>query len=138
MAGRTLTLVHGDAYFSNFLCPREDGSGLAVLLDWQAPSCGLGAADLVNLCATFWTAEQRAERHRELRVLELYHAELAAAGVRDYSFADLCFDYRLALIYWVLVPIQDARDGSKPGYWQPKMRCLIDAFRDWNCQQLLA
>ncbi len=134
---RALTLVHGDAYFANFLTPRNDPHGPAVLLDWQTPSSGMGATDLVNMLATFWTGEQRADRRRELRVLEYYHAQLCAAGVRNYSFSDLCSDYRRALVYWLLVPVQDAAGGARPAYWVPKMSCLMTAFGDWNCQELL-
>jgi hypothetical protein len=131
-------LLHGDAYFSNFLCPLEETNAPAVLLDWQSPCWDVGALDLVNLCATFWSREQRADRQRELEVLRTYHAALCAAGVRGYTFEDLCLDYRLGLVYWLLVPVQDAHDGSVRDYWRPKMHNLIDAFTDWDCEELLA
>ncbi|HVX46783.1 MAG TPA: aminoglycoside phosphotransferase family protein, partial [Mycobacteriales bacterium] len=105
-----LTVIHGDCYFSNFLCPRAGGP--AVLVDWQSASRGVGAGDLVNLCATFWTRAERAEWERH--VLQTYHAELRAAGVTDYSMADLEQDYRLGLMYWLLMPVQDGFDGSPP------------------------
>ena len=43
--------------------------GSACLIDWQSPAAHIGAADLVTMCATFWTPAQRAEGGREQGVL---------------------------------------------------------------------
>jgi hypothetical protein len=122
-----LTLVHGDAYLSNFLVCGPSG----VLLDWQSPSVDIGALDLANMCATFWTRDQR--RRYEERVLRRYHARL---GRPDYSYEDLLADYRIAVADWLLVPVQDAGDGSARDYWWPKMSCLLDAFDDHGAADL--
>ena len=134
---RALTLMHGDTYFVNFLVPNDGSTASPVLLDWQCPSGNIGAFDLANLCTTFWSSEQRQQNGRELRMLQRYHAELVARGVSGYSWDDLCHDYRAGIIYWLLVPIQDAHDGSAPAYWTPKLTCLTEAFHDWDCQSLL-
>jgi aminoglycoside phosphotransferase (APT) family kinase protein len=126
------TLVHGDAYLSNFLIP-AGGEGPGVLLDWQSPSMDIGALDLANMCATFWTREQR--RDHEERVLRRYHAAL---GRPEYSYEDLMADYRIAVADWLLVPVQDAGDGSRRDYWWPKMQCLLDAFADHGAASLFA
>jgi Phosphotransferase enzyme family len=135
---RQLTLLHGDAYFSNFLCPRPEAvDHIACLIDWQSPCLDIGAVDLVNLVATFWTRSQREDGGRERRLLGEFHRRLVEHGVTGYSFESFLHDYRLGLVYWLLVPVQDARDGSRRDYWWPKMRCLIDAFEDWECADLL-
>ncbi|WP_427892854.1 phosphotransferase family protein [Kribbella sp. GL6] len=134
MADR-LTLVHGDAYFCNYLCPRPAGAGRAYLIDWQSACIDLGALDLVNLIATFWSHDQRAEY--EVPLLREFHRRLTGYGVTGYSFDDLVQDYRLGLIYWLLMPVQDAYDGSARDYWWPKMQCLTSAAGDWNCAELL-
>jgi hypothetical protein len=136
-ARRHLTLIHGDAYLSNFLCPRPGADGPTYLLDWQSPSFDIGGYDLVNLCATFWTSEQRHEDAREERILRRYLQMLQDRGVRGYEWDDLMIDYQLGLIFWVLMPVQDAADGSDTDYWWPKMQCLTTAFREWRCQELL-
>lgn len=133
-----LTLVHGDTYFANFLAPTAPVGGTTYLIDWQSPSFDVGASDLANMCATFWTARQRHEQHREDRILRRYHDQLAAGGVTDYTLGDLRADYARSLIDWILVPVQDAADGSLPGSWWPKMQCLIAAFRDWTCAAMLS
>jgi len=136
-AKRNLTLVHGDAYFANFLCPKRPGRGVTYLLDWQSPTFDLGGYDLATLCATFWTSEQRHEDQREDTMLRRYHSVLQANGVHTYSWDDLLTDYRACLIFWLLMPVQDGYDGSPTAYWWPKMQCLVSAFRDWHCDQLL-
>jgi hypothetical protein len=133
---RHLTLVHGDAYFANFLCPVGPG-GPVYLIDWQSGTADLGGYDLANLCATFWTPEHRSAGQREQRILRHYHRTLLAHGVRDYSWDSLVADYQAGLIFWLLVPLQDCYGGAPREYWCPKMQCLAAAFREWGCEALL-
>ncbi len=128
-----LTLLHGDAYFANFLSPKVGATGRTYLLDWQSPSVDLGAYDLVNLCATFWTSAQRNKLDREMSILQRYHHGLLRHGVTGYSWEQLLADYRSGLIFWVLMPVQDGADGAAKRYWWPKMQCLIAAFDEWEC-----
>ena len=132
-----LTLVHADAYFANFLCPRSEDSGTTYLLDWQSPVVDIGGYDLANLCATFWTSEQRHEANREKKILERYYATLQTHGVTNYSWENLLTDYQTGLIYWLLVPVQDRHGGAGKDYWWPKMQCLVTAFHEWHCDRLL-
>lgn len=132
-----LTVVHGDAYFSNFLCPKRDEPDDTYLLDWQSPSVELAGRDLANLLATFWTPATRHHEAREQKLLQRYYHTLCAHGVTGYSWAELLTDYRSGLIYWLLVPVQDCYGGASKEYWWPKMQCLVAAFRDWQCEKLL-
>jgi hypothetical protein len=130
------TLTHGDAYLANFLCPREGQTKPTYLIDWQSPEVYRGASDLVTLCATFWTRDQRAEGNREYNVLQHYHRTLQENGVTSYSWDDLVTDYQYSIVDWLLVPLQDRLDGSSKAYWWPKMQCLAHAFEDWRCADL--
>ncbi len=132
-----LTLVHGDAYFANFLTPKSGGAGHTYLLDWQSPTFDLGAYDLVNLCATFWDSQQRNQLDREMSMLQRYHHGLLRHGTTHYSWDQLLTDYRSGLIFWLLMPVQDGADGAPRGYWWPKMQCLLAAFQEWECAELL-
>ncbi|GHO51402.1 phosphotransferase family protein [Ktedonospora formicarum] len=132
-----ITMIHGDAYFANMLSPREGTMGATYLIDWQSAEPHVGAFDLVNLCATFWTRKQRHERQREQRILQRYFTQLQARGVQNYSWENLLLDYRLEIIEWLLITVQDARNGSKRSYWQPKLQCMTEAFEDWHCSDLL-
>lgn len=132
-----LTITHGDAYLANFLCPREGQIGETYLIDWQSPEPYRGPTDLVNMCATFWRRHERAEGERELNVLRRYHCTLQEQGISGYSWDDLVMDYRLSIIDWLWVPVQDCLDGSGKEYWWPKMQCLIAAYEDWDVSKLL-
>lgn len=132
-----LTVVHGDAYFANFLCPKPGENGTAYLLDWQSPVVDHAGHDLANLLATFWTPAQRHAEAREQMLLQRYYQTLCANGVTGYSWDALLTDYRSGLIYWLLVPVQDRYGGAGKDYWWPKMQCLVAAFRDWECAALL-
>ncbi|GCE16136.1 oxidoreductase family protein [Tengunoibacter tsumagoiensis] len=132
-----LTLLHGDTYFCNFLVPREPLTRPTYLLDWQGPEVHFAGGDLVNLLATCWTREQRQSNGRELQALRLYYATLTEHGVTNYSWEDLLTDYKIGLIEWLFVCIQDAWEGSAKKYWWPKMQCLVDAFQDWDCKGML-
>jgi hypothetical protein len=136
-AKANLTLLHGDAYFANFMCPNHPTAGRTYLLDWQSPTVDIGGYDLVNLCATFWTSEQRHAGQREQQILQRYHALLQGHGVSDYAWRDLLTDYQTGLIYWLFVPLQDRYGGASKDYWWPKMQCLVAAFREWHCADLL-
>ncbi len=132
-----LTLIHGDSYFVNFLCAKPPASGPTYILDWQSPGFDIGGYDLANLCAPFWTPEQRRENQREVLALRRYHATLQTHGVKDYTWDDLVIDYQIGLIFLLLMPVQDGADGSRKDYWWPKMQCLVAAFQDWRCEALL-
>ncbi|GCE15655.1 phosphotransferase [Tengunoibacter tsumagoiensis] len=134
---RNLTLVHGDSYFANFLSPKKPGTGVTYLLDWQSPTVDIAGYDLANLCAAFWTPEQRNEQQREEKMLRHYHTVLQKHGVTNYSWDDLLTDYRTGLIFWLLMPVQDGSDGAGKEYWWPKMHCLVAAFQEWDCHRLL-
>jgi thiamine kinase-like enzyme len=134
---QNLTLVHGDAYFANFLCPKDAGDGATYLIDWQSPTVDLAGYDLANLIAAFWTPEQRHGQQREVEILRRYHRALQQHGVSNYSWEELLTDYRTGLIFWLLIPVQDCHGGAGKDYWWPKMQCLAAAYREWNCIALL-
>ncbi len=132
-----LTVVHGDSYFSNFLCPKPGRSGNTYLLDWQSPGVDHAGHDLVNLIAPFWTRTQRQHAGCELQMLQRYYQNLCSYGVTTYALEDLLTDYRSGLIFWLLMPVQDRFGGAGKEYWWPKMQCLVAAFEDWECERVL-
>jgi hypothetical protein len=87
--------------------------------------------------ATFWTTAQRHAQQREERLLQRYHAALQTHGVTGYRYADLMLDYRAMLALMIYDPIWNQTGGSPPRYWWPKMQCVVGAFRDWNCAELV-
>jgi hypothetical protein len=130
-------MSNGDCYLSQFLCPKESAAGQTYLIDFQDVSANIGAYDLVYMFATFWTPAQRREGRREDRLLRRYYAELCANGVQGYSWDDLLTDYRLMLAFIIFDPIWNQTSGSPRSYWWPKLKCLVGAFRDLGCADLL-
>ncbi|GAC1633540.1 MAG: phosphotransferase [Ktedonobacteraceae bacterium] len=132
-----LTFLHTDAYLANFLVPRTDEAGIVYMMDWQLPYIGIGAFDLVIMCASFWTSAQRQENEREETMLRLYLATLHAHGVTNYTWDQLLEDYRLMIIIFLQMAIWDQTNGSSRDYWWPKLQCLLSAARDLDCRSLL-
>ncbi len=132
-----ITFLHTDAYLANFLVPRTVGSGRVYMMDWQGPYIGIGAYDLVMMCASFWTSAQRQENKREETMLRLYLATLHVHGVTNYTWDQLLEDYRLMIIIFLQVAIWDQTNGSARDYWWPKLQCLLGAAQDHDCLSLL-
>lgn len=128
-----LTVTHNDCYLLQFLCPGPGGTA-TYLVDFQSVCTDFAARDLVYLMATFWTREQRAQHERG--VLEHYHQALLAHGVMGFGLEQLIEDYRLMLIDMIFHPVWDTTYGADPAYWQPKLKCLTDAYQDWQCDEL--
>ena len=131
-----ITFLHTDAYLVNFLVPRAYEGGRIYMLDWQGPFAGMGAFDLVIMCASFWTAEQRHENKREENMLRHYLAALHRHSV-TYTWDQLLEDYRLMLMLFLQVAIWDQTNGSVRSYWRPKLQCLLSAARDHDSLSLL-
>jgi hypothetical protein len=131
-----MTLSHGDCYLTQFLSPIQPGSAPVCLVDFDSASGNFPAYDLVYLLSTFWSRAQRLGNARERHFLLHYHTILCQAGVENYCFADLCQDYRLMLCYMLLDAPADQVRGSPASYWQPKLRCLAEAYEDWECEAL--
>jgi hypothetical protein len=133
---KNLTLVHGDCYLSQFLCPRA-GAGQTYITDFEGAFADFPTMDLTRLFATFWTRRQRCEGDRERRLMRRYLAGLASKGVVEYSWDQLQNDYRLLLMYMIFYPVEDCMNGSAQSYWVPKLQCLTSAYEDWDCARLL-
>lgn len=132
-----VTLTHGDCYLGQFLCPRGPEASSTYIVDFGDVSGNFGSYDLVYALCTFWTRDQRREGGRELRLLHRYHQALMAGGVGTYSWDQLVADYRLMLLFMIFDPVWNQTDGSPREYWVAKMRCLTDAYDDWDCARLL-
>jgi len=95
---RPQTIVHGDARIGNVMF-RADASGAPtrpLLIDWQSPHWGLATYDLAYFITLSLRPATRDAHEDEL--IHLYHAELGANGVTDYTFAAFHEDYLHALV----------------------------------------
>jgi hypothetical protein len=131
---RNLTLIHGDANFSNVLLPRDPESARSLIIDWQLWGASFAAEDLSHLIALFWNREHRERMEREL--LGRYYEHLLRARPLAWTWRDLWDDYRLAVILRVLfMPVWFWQAGSPA--WRGSLELALQAFDDLGCRELL-
>jgi hypothetical protein len=129
-----LTVIHGDANFSNVLLPRDPESDRSRIIDWQLWGVSFAAEDLSHMIALFWDREHRRSMEREL--LSRYHDRLLRNGPSAWSWTDLWDDYRLAVILRVLLmPMWFWLAGSPA--WRGSLERALQAFDDLGCRELL-
>ena len=136
VSGKNLTLIHGDANFSNVLLPHDPETGKALVIDWQLYGISFSAEDLVHMIALFWNREQRQAMERPL--LERYHEGLIRHGVRGYAWPDCWYDYRLAIVVRVLfMPMWFWVSGSPESWWYGCFGRAMEAVEDLQCLELM-
>ena len=134
--GKDLTLIHGDANFSNVLLPHDPHRERALIIDWQLWGISFAAEDLAHLMALFWEKEHR--QHMEKDLLMRYHQGLIRHGVENYEWADCWNDYRLAVTLRVLfMPMWFWLSGSPVPWWERSLERALQAVEDLECLELL-
>jgi Ser/Thr protein kinase RdoA (MazF antagonist) len=136
LRGKDLTLIHGDANFSNVLLPHDADEGRALIIDWQLWGVSFATEDLSHLIALFWAAEHRQRMEKDL--LKRYHRGLVAQGVVGYTWMDCWEDYRLAVLLRVLfMPVWFWLSGSSASWWERSLVRAVQAMEDLGCVELL-
>lgn len=132
---RNMTLTHGDAHVWNCLLPQDGAAGAPLLFDWDCWSLGAAANDLAYMMALHWYPSFR--QAHEAQLLEEYHAALLAAGVRGYDLDALRADYRLAVLWQITTPLQQAAHCIPPLIWWNHLERILLAVEDLDCAELL-
>jgi hypothetical protein len=130
-----LTLIHGDFIFGNLLLPHDPQQHTVRIIDWELCRAHIGTFDLAEVFSLHWDAGPRSERERDL--VRRYHTGLLAQGVREYSWEQCWYDYRLALIDHLFTPIQQWSDRHWPGFWWGRLERTLKRFVDLECAELL-
>lgn len=141
-----LTVIHGDAHFWQFFYPKdvENEDHKAILSDWQFWSIGVGCQDIAYMIGMFFFPESRLTMEHEL--IEHYHNNLVKCGVKNYSWDECWYDYRLFnllniyRILWWWVIIGEWNNGvpflNNP-FWWSKLNTALLTIEDLNCMELL-
>jgi hypothetical protein len=95
-AQKPQTLVHGDYQLENMMFGTAGEENFFVV-DWQLVKRGCGIFDVAYFLSQSLTQEDR--KAIEMNILHDYLRILDDYGVRDYSFDDALYDYRLSLIH---------------------------------------
>ena len=87
------------------------------------------------MMALHWHPDLRRQRERHL--LDVYHAELMAGGVRGYDRPALDDDYRLSALWATTIPIWQHAAGIPPVIWWHHLDRIHLAIDDLGCRELL-
>jgi hypothetical protein len=130
-----LTLVHLDAHVWNFLFPREPDRETARLIDWSIWGIGTGPSDLAYMMALHWYPERR--QQLEAPLLKHYHHRLLEWGILGYDWDACWYDYRLAVMYNLFIPMEQWANNLSPAIWWPHVERAFLAFEDLQCAEFL-
>lgn len=131
---KRLTLIHGDAHYWNFLFARNKKENQCVIIDWQGWGIGLGAEDLAYMIALFWYPERR--QRMEQPLLKFYLEEMQKQHI-DYGWDDFWTEYRISVIFNLLIPVVRHSRDRPPAIWWPFLESGFGAFDDLNCLEFL-
>lgn len=122
--GRRWRSDHGDSHLWNFYYSKKDIEDI-VLFDWETFKRGLGAYDLAYLMVHGASGRERLEKG----LMDFYYERLVAGGIENYSRELFEQDYRLSVISTTFCPL----------FWKRvfSMRSAMQAFADWECDELL-
>jgi aminoglycoside phosphotransferase (APT) family kinase protein len=136
LQSKDLTLIHGDANFSNVLLPRDPDKDRALFIDWQLWGVSFAAEDLSHLIALFWDREHRQRMEKDL--LMRYHRALMEHDVKGYEWPNCWEDYRLAVLLRVLfMPMWFRASGASDALWERSLERALQAVEDLGCLELL-
>ncbi len=131
---RHMTIIQGDSHVWNCFLPK-DGTDTARLFDWDSWRPAVGAGDLAYMIAMHWYPEMR--RHAERRLLDTFHEELLANGVKGYDRQALKDDYRLMVLWEITRPIWQHAAKIPPVIWWNHLERIHLAADDLGCRELL-
>ena len=128
------TFLHTDSHFWNFLYPLDPNRHDCIVFDWPLWRTGLAGTDLAYMIALHLYPEHRSRF--ESTLLAHYHQELTECGV-TYDLSDVHLDYRIGVVYGLLMPIMEFSWKVPPSDWMPKLEKALSAFDELQCQELL-
>ena len=132
-----ITLIHNDAHFWNFFYPKdiEDEKNKALLIDWQSWSIGVGGQDLAYMIGLNLYPERR--RLIEKDLIKRYHNDLLKFGVKNYSWDECWYDYKLCALLNLYRIVSWWRGNLPPFIWWSRLEKSFLTLEDLNCIELL-
>jgi hypothetical protein len=131
---RNMTIIQGDGHIWNCFLPK-DGADTPRWFDWDGWRVAVGTEDLAYMIAMFWYPEMR--RRAERPLLDAFHDELVAHGVKGYNRHALQEDYRLSVLWQTTRPIWMRSFGLPPSLWWNHLERIHLAVDDLGCRELL-
>ena len=123
------TVVHGDYRLDNCFFSGSDNSQQIVVIDWEFCTRGRGTYDVATFISEAFSPRKR--REVELGLLKEYHSILQERGVRDYSFKECLYDYRLSMlevfVFWIITGGFCNYDGERASVYLRNTLERLDA-----------
>jgi Ecdysteroid kinase-like family len=132
---RNVTIVQGDSHVWNIFLPKDEDGGGALQFDWDCWNIDVASDDLAYMMAMHWYPDLR--RRIERPLLDCYHAELLARGVRGYDRQALDDDYRLSALWLTTTPLWQEGNNIPPVIWWNNLERIFLAADDLGCRELL-
>ncbi|MHA1988783.1 MAG: phosphotransferase [Promethearchaeota archaeon] len=135
--GENITIVHNDAHLGNcfFSNDMKNQNSKAIFYDWQLWGIGAGCHDLAYMIGFCYYPDYR---HKwEIDLIRHYHNNLLKRGIKNYSWDDCWYDYRLFALLNPFKIIWVWSFDAPPGLWWPKLETSISTIEELNCMELL-
>lgn len=132
---KNLTMIHCDTHTGNFLFPKNP-EGRVKLIDWDSWGAWFGARDLVQLIVMELTRDHRKEIGESL--LKRYYHNILRQGIKYYSWDDLIYDFKWAIVNSLTLPVWFWSVNIWPGVWYTYLDRIFMAYDDLNCEELLS
>jgi len=129
--GQNFTVVHRDPHPGNILYPHNSVKHSIKLVDWESWRIDPGTDDLAYLLAFHWPVQARAAWEKLL--LQRYHQQVVALGVKRYAWDDFIYDYRTSILRFVAVMGLHWRNLQN----RTRMKLGLQAYLDWQCTELV-
>jgi len=100
---RPKTIVHSDLREDNLLFPPPGEDKSILILDWQITVKSIGTFDVARLLGGSELAQER--KGHELQVLRRWYDTLLEEGVKDYTWDDAVYDFRLGMLSYLCYPV---------------------------------
>lgn len=110
---RPKTIVHQDLRADNMAFFDGPAGEEVVIFDWQVAVRSIGGFDIARLLGGSEPPEERAGHQFE--VLRAWHDALRDGGVRDYTWEDAIYDFRLGALSVLCMPVHFCADPPPHG-----------------------
>jgi hypothetical protein len=137
LAKKNITITHGDAHLGNFFFPKVSSNqkSKAILFDWTFWSVGVGCQDLAFMIGLWFFPDYRHVVEKDL--VKRYHSHLLKCGIKNYSWDECWYDYRLFALFNIYRIIYWWRLGMPaPQLWY-KLEISLQTIEDLCCMDLL-
>jgi thiamine kinase-like enzyme len=135
-----ITCIHRDIHLDNVLFGRQSSDVPVLLLDWQGVGKGRGVYDVAYFLISSVPSAQRRQTEKDL--LSIYHTLLVQSGIKNYSFEQCWFDYKLSVVGKLYVTVLatvllDNSGAHKRAWRQADLQRLLAFCKDHSVNDLL-